>query len=148
MRAADGRSELLDPPTGAPTGVGGVPFEAGRVAVASGDRLVVRTDGPVGVRGEDISVRGGRKDDVAPGGAGTGVTVVPPVPGTDLTAAASDRPKALSRARTTAAPVGRPSPGGAAPGCRGRAASRRTGLVHRPRGGRPASAPGPGGVDL
>jgi serine phosphatase RsbU (regulator of sigma subunit)/anti-sigma regulatory factor (Ser/Thr protein kinase) len=94
VRAADGRSELLDLPTGAPIGVGGVPFEAVRVPVASGDRLVMCTDGLVEVRGEDIGVglatlcesaahpaasmddacdtiiralntRGGRKDDVA-----------------------------------------------------------------------------------
>ncbi|CAM5334822.1 hypothetical protein GCM10010261_17570 [Streptomyces pilosus] len=94
VRAADGRSELLDLPTGAPVGVGGVPFEAVRVAVAPGDRLVMCTDGLVEVRGEDIgvglatlcesaahpaasmddacdtiiralNVRGGRKDDVA-----------------------------------------------------------------------------------
>ncbi|MEU6534668.1 SpoIIE family protein phosphatase [Streptomyces sp. NPDC047000] len=94
VRAADGRSELLDLPTGAPIGVGGVPFEAVRVPVAAGDRLVMCTDGLVEVRGEDIGVglatlcesaahpaasmddacdtiiralgtRGGRKDDVA-----------------------------------------------------------------------------------
>ncbi|MGW7170324.1 SpoIIE family protein phosphatase [Streptomyces sp. NPDC054884] len=94
VRAADGRSELLDLPTGAPIGVGGVPFEAVRVPVAPGDRLVMCTDGLVEMRGEDIGVglatlcesaahpaasmddacdtiiralnpRGGRKDDVA-----------------------------------------------------------------------------------
>ncbi|MGW0734559.1 SpoIIE family protein phosphatase [Streptomyces sp. NPDC002851] len=94
VRAEDGRSELLDLPTGAPIGVGGVPFEAIRVPVAPGDRLVMCTDGLVEVRGEDIGVglatlcesaahpaaamddacdeiiralntRGGRKDDVA-----------------------------------------------------------------------------------
>ncbi|MDX3746349.1 SpoIIE family protein phosphatase [Streptomyces sp. AK08-02] len=94
VRAEDGRSELLDLPTGAPIGVGGVPFEAVRVRVAPGDRLVMCTDGLVEVRGEDIGVglatlcesaahpaasmddacdtiiralntRGGRKDDVA-----------------------------------------------------------------------------------
>ncbi|WP_351222759.1 SpoIIE family protein phosphatase [Streptomyces sp. NPDC002133] len=94
VRAADGRSELLDLPTGAPIGVGGVPFETVRVAVEPGDRLVMCTDGLVEVRGEDIGVglatlcesaahpaasmddacdtiiralntRGGRKDDVA-----------------------------------------------------------------------------------
>jgi serine phosphatase RsbU (regulator of sigma subunit)/anti-sigma regulatory factor (Ser/Thr protein kinase) len=94
VRAADGHSELLDLPTGAPIGVGGVPFEAVRVPVAPGDRLVMCTDGLVEVRGEDIGVglatlcesaahpaasmddacdtiiralntRGGRKDDVA-----------------------------------------------------------------------------------
>ncbi|MYW66837.1 SpoIIE family protein phosphatase [Streptomyces sp. SID8379] len=94
VRAADGRSELLDLPTGAPIGVGGVPFESVTVRVAPGDRLVMCTDGLVEVRGEDIGVglatlcesaahpaasmddacdtiirslagRGGRKDDVA-----------------------------------------------------------------------------------
>ncbi|MER5912675.1 SpoIIE family protein phosphatase [Streptomyces sp. NPDC001982] len=94
VRADDGRSELLDLPTGAPIGVGGVPFEAVRVRVRPGDRLVMCTDGLVEMRGEDIGVglatlcesaahpaasmddacdtviralgtRGGRKDDVA-----------------------------------------------------------------------------------
>ncbi|MFF0016548.1 SpoIIE family protein phosphatase [Streptomyces sp. NPDC005374] len=94
VRARDGRSELLDLPTGAPIGVGGVPFEAVRVRVEPGDRLLMCTDGLVEVRGEDIGVglatltesaahpaasmddacdaiiralnpRGGRKDDVA-----------------------------------------------------------------------------------
>ncbi|MET8825176.1 SpoIIE family protein phosphatase [Streptomyces sp. NPDC004610] len=94
VRAGDGRGELLDLPTGAPIGVGGVPFEAVRVPVEPGDRLVMCTDGLVEVRGEDIGVglatlcesaahpaasmddacdtiiralntRGGRKDDVA-----------------------------------------------------------------------------------
>ncbi|MET9296137.1 SpoIIE family protein phosphatase [Streptomyces sp. NPDC003077] len=94
VRAEDGRSELLELPTGAPIGVGGVPFEAVTLPVAAGDRLVLCTDGLVEVRGEDIgvglaalaesaahpaasmddacdtiiralNVRGGRKDDVA-----------------------------------------------------------------------------------
>ncbi|MER5750912.1 SpoIIE family protein phosphatase [Streptomyces sp. NPDC002088] len=94
VRAEDGRSELLELPTGAPIGVGGVPFEAVRVRVEPGDRLVMCTDGLVEMRGEDIGVglatlcesaahpaaamddacdtiiralntRGGRKDDVA-----------------------------------------------------------------------------------
>ncbi|MFE6688623.1 SpoIIE family protein phosphatase [Streptomyces sp. NPDC057743] len=56
VRAADGRSELLRLPTGAPIGVGGVPFEAVTVPVAPGDRLVLCTDGLVEVRGEDIGV--------------------------------------------------------------------------------------------
>jgi serine phosphatase RsbU (regulator of sigma subunit)/anti-sigma regulatory factor (Ser/Thr protein kinase) len=56
VRAGDGGSELLDLPTGAPIGVGGVPFEAVRVRVEPGDRLVMCTDGLVEVRGEDIGV--------------------------------------------------------------------------------------------
>ncbi|MER5302339.1 SpoIIE family protein phosphatase [Streptomyces lasiicapitis] len=56
VRAVDGRSELLDLPTGAPIGVGGVPFESVRVRVAPGDRLLMCTDGLVEVRGEDIGV--------------------------------------------------------------------------------------------
>ncbi|MFI5975630.1 SpoIIE family protein phosphatase [Streptomyces sp. NPDC051452] len=54
VRAEDGSSELLELPTGAPIGVGGVPFEAVRVKVAPGDRLVLCTDGLVEVRGTDI----------------------------------------------------------------------------------------------
>ncbi|MEV0275901.1 SpoIIE family protein phosphatase [Streptomyces sp. NPDC050610] len=94
VRAADGRSELLELPTGAPVGVGGVPFETAKVRVDPGDRLVLCTDGLVEVRGADIgdglaalcesaahpaasmddacdtiiralNTRGGRKDDVA-----------------------------------------------------------------------------------
>uniref|UniRef100_A0AAU2V025 SpoIIE family protein phosphatase n=1 Tax=Streptomyces sp. NBC_00003 TaxID=2903608 RepID=A0AAU2V025_9ACTN len=94
VRSVDGRSELLELPTGAPIGVGGVPFETARIRVEPGDRLVMCTDGLVEVRGEDIGVglatlcefaahpaasmddacdtiiralntRGGRKDDVA-----------------------------------------------------------------------------------
>lgn len=56
VRARDGRSELLELPTGAPIGVGGVPFEAVRVRVEPGDRLLMCTDGLVEVRGEDIGV--------------------------------------------------------------------------------------------
>ncbi|MFI8307099.1 SpoIIE family protein phosphatase [Streptomyces sp. NPDC085927] len=56
VRAADGRGELLDLPTGAPIGVGGVPFESVRVRVEPGDRLVMCTDGLVEARGEDIGV--------------------------------------------------------------------------------------------
>ncbi|QKW10149.1 SpoIIE family protein phosphatase [Streptomyces sp. NA04227] len=56
VRAEDGRSELLELPTGAPIGVGGVPFETVRVPVSPGDRLVMCTDGLVEMRGEDIGV--------------------------------------------------------------------------------------------
>ncbi|MEU1400838.1 SpoIIE family protein phosphatase [Streptomyces sp. NPDC005728] len=94
VHAEDGRSELLDLPTGAPIGVGGVAFESTVVPVSPGDRLVLCTDGLVEVRGSDIgeglaalcesaahpaasmdaacdtiiralNTRGGRKDDVA-----------------------------------------------------------------------------------
>ncbi|MFF4160836.1 SpoIIE family protein phosphatase [Streptomyces sp. NPDC001678] len=54
VRAEDGRSRLLELPTGAPIGVGGVPFETATVRVAPGDRLVLCTDGLVEVRGQDI----------------------------------------------------------------------------------------------
>ncbi|MBW1600550.1 SpoIIE family protein phosphatase [Streptomyces sp. JJ66] len=54
VHAADGTSELLDLPTGAPIGVGDVPFETAVVPVAPGDRLVMCTDGLVEVRGQDI----------------------------------------------------------------------------------------------
>ncbi|MFF3748987.1 SpoIIE family protein phosphatase [Streptomyces sp. NPDC002018] len=94
VRAEDGGGEVLDIPTGAPVGVGGVAFETVTVRVEPGDRLVLCTDGLVEVRGEDIgeglaalcasaahpaasmddacdtiiralNTRGGRKDDVA-----------------------------------------------------------------------------------
>nr|WSW65453.1 SpoIIE family protein phosphatase [Streptomyces sp. NBC_00995] len=54
VRAQDGRAELLDLPTGAPVGVGGVAFETATVRVRPGDRLVLCTDGLVEVRGQDI----------------------------------------------------------------------------------------------
>ncbi|MGP3982263.1 SpoIIE family protein phosphatase [Streptomyces sp. KR80] len=54
VRAEDGRSELLELPTGAPIGVGGVPFETATVPVAPGDRLILCTDGLVEMRGQDI----------------------------------------------------------------------------------------------
>ncbi|MFE7710160.1 SpoIIE family protein phosphatase [Streptomyces sp. NPDC057486] len=94
VRAEDGRAELLDLPTGAPIGVGGVAFETATIRVRPGDRLVLCTDGLVEVRGQDIGAglamlcasaahpaasmddacdtiiralnpKGGRKDDVA-----------------------------------------------------------------------------------
>ncbi|MFD8479167.1 SpoIIE family protein phosphatase [Kitasatospora sp. NPDC059673] len=50
----DGRGELLDLPSGAPIGVGGVPFVATRIDVSDGSMLVLCTDGLVEVRGGDI----------------------------------------------------------------------------------------------
>ncbi|KDN84206.1 ATP-binding SpoIIE family protein phosphatase [Kitasatospora cheerisanensis] len=50
----DGRGELLDLPSGAPIGVGGVPFVAKRIDVSDGSMLVMCTDGLVEVRGGDI----------------------------------------------------------------------------------------------
>ncbi|MFB6981194.1 ATP-binding SpoIIE family protein phosphatase [Streptomyces scopuliridis] len=54
VHAEDGRAEVLDLPTGAPIGVGGVAFETATVKVGPGDRLVLCTDGLVEVRGADI----------------------------------------------------------------------------------------------
>ncbi|TDC22367.1 PAS domain-containing protein [Streptomyces sp. 8K308] len=54
VRAADGSSELLDLPTGAPIGVGQIAFTTVTVSVGPGDRLVMCTDGLVEVRGQDI----------------------------------------------------------------------------------------------
>ncbi|MET8329947.1 SpoIIE family protein phosphatase [Streptomyces sp. NPDC005181] len=54
VHAEDGRAELLELPTGAPIGVGGVAFETATVRVGPGDRLVLCTDGLVEVRGQDI----------------------------------------------------------------------------------------------
>ncbi|MFJ2112189.1 SpoIIE family protein phosphatase [Streptomyces sp. NPDC087850] len=94
VRVEDGSAEVLDVPTGAPIGVGGVAFETMTVRIRPGDRLVLCTDGLVEVRGADIgdglaalcesaahpaasmdgacdtiiralNTRGGRKDDVA-----------------------------------------------------------------------------------
>jgi GAF domain-containing protein/anti-sigma regulatory factor (Ser/Thr protein kinase) len=50
----DGRGELLDIPTGAPIGVGGVPFASREVKVADGSMLLLCTDGLVEMRGGDI----------------------------------------------------------------------------------------------
>ncbi|MFD9375500.1 SpoIIE family protein phosphatase [Streptomyces sp. NPDC059999] len=49
--------ELLDLPTGAPLGVGGVQFEATTFELGVGDELVFYTDGLVETRDEDIDVR-------------------------------------------------------------------------------------------
>ncbi|WP_328764400.1 SpoIIE family protein phosphatase [Streptomyces sp. NBC_00272] len=58
VRTSPGRPpELLDLPTGAPLGVGGVPFEATALDLGVGDQLVLYTDGLVETRDEDIDVR-------------------------------------------------------------------------------------------
>ncbi|GGV09417.1 hypothetical protein GCM10010260_54680 [Streptomyces filipinensis] len=50
-------AQLLDPPTGTPLGVGGVPFEATTVAFRPGDMLALYTDGLVETRSEPIDAR-------------------------------------------------------------------------------------------
>ncbi|MFI8265441.1 SpoIIE family protein phosphatase [Streptomyces sp. NPDC085665] len=58
VRTSPGRPpELLDLPTGAPLGVGGVPFEATALDLDVGDQLVLYTDGLVETRDEDIDIR-------------------------------------------------------------------------------------------
>ncbi|MFI8966412.1 SpoIIE family protein phosphatase [Streptomyces sp. NPDC053493] len=54
---ADGPARLVDLPTGAPLGVGGVPFETREIPFAAGDELVLYTDGLVETRDQDIDVR-------------------------------------------------------------------------------------------
>ncbi|MFF3763905.1 SpoIIE family protein phosphatase [Streptomyces sp. NPDC001922] len=54
---ADGRRELLDLPTGAPLGVGGVVFRTTVLGLRPGDQLVLYTDGLVETRDEAIDVR-------------------------------------------------------------------------------------------
>ncbi|MCX2181453.1 SpoIIE family protein phosphatase [Streptomyces sp. SKN60] len=54
---ADGLPRLLDLSTGAPLGVGGVPFETEEVPFRPGDSLVLYTDGLVETRDQDIDVR-------------------------------------------------------------------------------------------
>ncbi|MER7112088.1 SpoIIE family protein phosphatase [Streptomyces sp. NPDC000229] len=48
---------LLDLPTGAPLGVGGVPFRTTAVDLGPGDQLVLYTDGLVETRDQDIDTR-------------------------------------------------------------------------------------------
>ncbi|MEU6878442.1 SpoIIE family protein phosphatase [Streptomyces sp. NPDC046712] len=48
---------LLELSTGAPLGVGGVPFETEEIPFAAGDELVLYTDGLVETRDQDIDVR-------------------------------------------------------------------------------------------
>jgi PAS domain S-box-containing protein len=50
-------AELLDLPTGAPLGVGGVPFTAVTIGLAHGDQLVLYTDGLVETRHDPIDER-------------------------------------------------------------------------------------------
>jgi len=50
----DGRGELLEIPSGAPIGVGGVPFASREIKVSDGSMLVLCTDGLVEMRGGDI----------------------------------------------------------------------------------------------
>ncbi len=58
VRTSPGREpELLDLPTGAPLGVGGVPFEATALDLGVGDELVLYTDGLVETRDQDIDTR-------------------------------------------------------------------------------------------
>jgi PAS domain S-box-containing protein len=54
---AGGRPELLDLPTGAPLGVGGVSFERTTLHLGAGDRLVLYTDGLVETRDDPIDER-------------------------------------------------------------------------------------------
>ncbi|WP_051819679.1 SpoIIE family protein phosphatase [Streptomyces sp. NRRL S-920] len=49
--------ELLDLPTGAPLGVGGVPFRTTAVDLDPGDQILLYTDGLVETRDEDIDTR-------------------------------------------------------------------------------------------
>ncbi|MEU9985163.1 SpoIIE family protein phosphatase [Streptomyces sp. NPDC050856] len=63
----DGPPRLLDLPTGAPLGVGGIAFHAVTVDLAPGDRLVLYTDGLVETRDEDIDARLGALLDVLRG---------------------------------------------------------------------------------
>ncbi|MGW3204107.1 SpoIIE family protein phosphatase [Streptomyces sp. NPDC001135] len=50
-------AQLLDLPTGAPLGVGGVPFEATTIPFRPGDALALYTDGLVEIRSEPIDTR-------------------------------------------------------------------------------------------
>lgn len=52
----NGQSEILDLPSGAPIGIGDIPFESVEFEIADGSVLVLCTDGLVEVRGQDIGV--------------------------------------------------------------------------------------------
>jgi PAS domain S-box-containing protein len=53
----DGTAELVEVPTGAPLGVGGVPFGTAEVDLVPGSRLVLYTDGLVETRNDPIDER-------------------------------------------------------------------------------------------
>ncbi|MDI3405001.1 SpoIIE family protein phosphatase [Streptomyces cavernicola] len=53
----DERPQLLSLPSGAPLGVGGVPFEAAEFTLTDGDELLLYTDGLVETRDQDIGDR-------------------------------------------------------------------------------------------
>ncbi|WP_052434261.1 SpoIIE family protein phosphatase [Streptacidiphilus melanogenes] len=57
LAPAEGPPELLDLPTGAPLGVGGVPFATTTFDLRPGDRLVLYTDGLVETRRDPIDAR-------------------------------------------------------------------------------------------
>ncbi|QES51679.1 PAS sensor protein [Streptomyces venezuelae] len=57
LRADSGRAELVELPTGAPLGVGGIPFETVAVDFRAGDQLVLYTDGLVETRNDPIDER-------------------------------------------------------------------------------------------
>lgn len=57
LTPAGGTPELLDLPSGAPLGVGGVPFETTIVPLRPGDQLVLYTDGLVETRRDTIDER-------------------------------------------------------------------------------------------
>lgn len=49
-----GRARFLEQPSGAPLGVGGVPYEASTIQISDGARLLLYTDGLVEARNSDI----------------------------------------------------------------------------------------------
>lgn len=57
LTPAGGPPELLDLPSGAPLGVGGVPFETTTMPLRPGDQLVLYTDGLVETRRDAIDER-------------------------------------------------------------------------------------------